>query len=196
MRISTCSFNRGVTALLLSLSIFVAACGGPPQADQPGRVQVDAVTIQILESFPVQVNALITGSLLDGCTVIDRVDHRFDAEEGIFWLEVITAHTEDDACTQALVPFQETVSLDVYGLPAGTYIVDVNGVRETFKLDVDNALPDAELPNPASLYCQEQGHVLEIHTDEQGNQVGVCIFPDGSECDEWAFFRGECGPAD
>jgi hypothetical protein len=23
----------------------------------------------------------------------------------------------------------------------------------------------------------------------------VCIFPDGSECDEWAYFRGECGPA-
>jgi hypothetical protein len=23
----------------------------------------------------------------------------------------------------------------------------------------------------------------------------MCIFPDGSECDEWAYFRGECGPA-
>jgi hypothetical protein len=22
----------------------------------------------------------------------------------------------------------------------------------------------------------------------------VCTFPDGSQCDEWAYFRGECGP--
>ncbi|MBN1260537.1 MAG: DUF333 domain-containing protein, partial [Anaerolineae bacterium] len=25
-------------------------------------------------------------------------------------------------------------------------------------------------------------------------QYGVCIFPDGSECDEWAFFNGACAP--
>ena len=48
------------------------------------------------------------------------------------------------------------------------------------------------LPNPASKYCLDQGYELEIRTDESGNQYGVCIFPDGSECEEWAFFRGEC----
>ncbi len=51
------------------------------------------------------------------------------------------------------------------------------------------------LANPASVYCEEQGYKLEIRTDEQGS-YGVCLFPDGSECDEWAFFRGECGPAE
>jgi len=48
------------------------------------------------------------------------------------------------------------------------------------------------LPNPASKYCVDQGYKLEIRSDEAGNQYGVCIFPDGSECEEWAFFRGEC----
>jgi putative hemolysin len=47
--------------------------------------------------------------------------------------------------------------------------------------------------NPASVYCEEQGYTLEIRTDKDGGQYGVCVFPDGTECDEWAFFRGECG---
>jgi inhibitor of cysteine peptidase len=41
-------------------------------------------------------------------------------------------------CTQALVPFEETIPLDVEGLLAGEYTVNVNGVMATFTLDVDN----------------------------------------------------------
>ena len=52
----------------------------------------------------------------------------------------------------------------------------------------------AGLPNPAAVFCQEQGHEYEIRTADDGSQCGVCVFADGSECDEWAFFRSECGP--
>lgn len=52
----------------------------------------------------------------------------------------------------------------------------------------------AGLPNPASVYCEEQGGKVEIRTDADGNQQGVCVFEDGNECDEWAFFRNECQP--
>jgi putative hemolysin len=195
MKIPHNSLRDIATVLLLSLSLCLPACGVPTQADQREPLQIDSATVQMLESFPVQVQVLIKGTLADGCTVIDTVDRRFDPQEGIFWVEIDSTRTAGDDCIQAPVPFEEVVPLDVYGLPAGTYMVDINGVRETFGLNVDNVLPDAELPNPASLYCQEQGYMLEIRSDEQGNQVGVCVFPDGSECDEWAFFRGECGPA-
>jgi putative hemolysin len=50
------------------------------------------------------------------------------------------------------------------------------------------------LANPAAVHCEEQGYTHEIRTDADGNQSGVCIFDDGSECDAWAFFRGECEP--
>ncbi len=50
------------------------------------------------------------------------------------------------------------------------------------------------MANPASVYCEDQGYTLEIRSDAEGNEYGVCIFPDGSECEEWAFFRGECAP--
>jgi putative hemolysin len=49
------------------------------------------------------------------------------------------------------------------------------------------------LANPASVFCEEQGGALEIREDVNGT-YGVCIFPDGSECEEWAYFRGECQP--
>ena len=42
------------------------------------------------------------------------------------------------------------------------------------------------MPNPAAVYCKDLGYKYEI-------KDGVCIFPDGSECDGWAFYRGECG---
>jgi len=49
------------------------------------------------------------------------------------------------------------------------------------------------LPNPASEFCADQGYRVEIRT-EAGGEVGYCIFSDGSECEEWAFYRGECAP--
>lgn len=56
------------------------------------------------------------------------------------------------------------------------------------------AEPEFELANSASEHCEEQGGILEIRTDEEGGQVGYCLFSDGSECEEWAFFNGECAP--
>jgi putative hemolysin len=54
-------------------------------------------------------------------------------------------------------------------------------------------IPQANMPNPASVYCEQNGNKLEIQTAADGSQSGVCVFPDGNMCDEWAYFRGECG---
>lgn len=48
------------------------------------------------------------------------------------------------------------------------------------------------MPNPASKNCVDKGYKLEIREDKDGGQYGVCIFPNGSECEEWEFFRGTC----
>jgi putative hemolysin len=53
----------------------------------------------------------------------------------------------------------------------------------------------AGLPNPASVYCEQQGGRLEIRSDASGNQTGYCHLADGSECEEWAYFRGDCPAA-
>ena len=56
-------------------------------------------------------------------------------------------------------------------------------------------IPQAGIPNPASVYCEQQGNKHEIQMASDGSQSGICVFPDGSTCDEWAYFRGECGLA-
>jgi putative hemolysin len=43
---------------------------------------------------------------------------------------------------------------------------------------------DVGVPNPAALYCISLGYTLED---------GFCVFPDGSKCEEWSFYRGKCG---
>lgn len=60
------------------------------------------------------------------------------------------------------------------------------------KQSTPNSAPN--MPNPASVYCEQQGYQIEIRTAADGSQTGYCIFPDGGECDEWAYYRGECGP--
>lgn len=57
---------------------------------------------------------------------------------------------------------------------------------------------NTELGNPASKYCLEHGgsSLLQTLTTTNGSEIqeGICEFPDGSQCEEWKYFRGECKP--
>jgi inhibitor of cysteine peptidase len=121
------------------------------EAPAPGKVItgenaiVEDLQIMILESFPVQVNAAIRGSLPDGCTSIKEINPTRDGKA--FNIQILTERSAEAVCTEALVPFEKTVSLEVYGLPAGTYTVKARDQTATFTLDVDN-VPQAEITCP------------------------------------------------
>ena len=68
---------------------------------------------------------------------------------------------------------------------------DMQGVLALGSATVQ-ATPVLSLPNPASVYCVDLGYELRI-VDEPEGQVGMCVFPDGTECEEWSFYEGECG---
>ncbi|HET6847198.1 MAG TPA: DUF333 domain-containing protein [Anaerolineales bacterium] len=53
----------------------------------------------------------------------------------------------------------------------------------------------AAIANPASVFCEANAGRLELRTAADGSVSGLCTFPDGTQCEEWAFFRGECKPA-
>ncbi|MEM1518474.1 MAG: C1 family peptidase [Nitrososphaerota archaeon] len=48
------------------------------------------------------------------------------------------------------------------------------------------------IANPAAVYCKFLGYDYEIVKTEQGD-IGYCVFPDGSKCEEWSFYAGKCG---
>jgi len=47
------------------------------------------------------------------------------------------------------------------------------------------------IANPASVNCVNNGGKLKILENDKG-QYGICTLPDGTECDEWAYYREEC----
>ncbi len=49
----------------------------------------------------------------------------------------------------------------------------------------------SQIPNPASVNCEEKGGQLSIEKGV-GGEFGVCVFEDNLQCEEWAMFRGEC----
>jgi len=54
------------------------------------------------------------------------------------------------------------------------------------------ATTQAQLANPASAYCIQQGGFLEMEDRAGLGQMGVCYFLDNRQCEEWALLRGDC----
>jgi putative hemolysin len=52
--------------------------------------------------------------------------------------------------------------------------------------------PGANIANPASENCVQQGGAVSIQKNSDGSEYGLCVFPDGKQCEEWALLRGEC----
>jgi inhibitor of cysteine peptidase len=136
-------------------ALLAAACGAPatppapppdaggaatqPPAPPPasgevirGLAQVDSVDVQVLEGIPPQVNAVVRGSLADSCTMISGIAQL--PEGNTIRVEIGTSRPADAACAAAIVPFEQTIALDMAGLPAGSYTVSVNGVTAAFDL--------------------------------------------------------------
>ena len=59
------------------------------------------------------------------------------------------------------------------------------------KTPVENPDENAEIANPASVYCEENGGTLTLE-----EWAWLCMFEDGSYCEEWAYYNGECQPGD
>jgi hypothetical protein len=170
---------RLLVGLVLLASFVLSGCAAlsraetvPEEPAEGGQgIFIDSVEALILESWPVQVQVVIRGNLADGCTVRDQIRIDRDEAGNRFEITIVTNRDEEAMCTMALVPFEETVSLDVEGLPAGSYTVEVHGVSTTFELAADNL--------PSDLPAEGAGDGLYIDSVDvvmpEGSPVQVVI---------------------
>jgi len=98
---------------------------------------VDEIEIFVLESFPVQVEIDVKGNLPTPCSEFSHIEQT-DTEDNLIILNVFSKQDIEISCVQILTPFEERFELDVLGLSAGTYQVNVNGVADEFRLLIDN----------------------------------------------------------
>jgi hypothetical protein len=212
------SRNLILAASLLVLALILAACqlpaAGPTATDVPavptqeitpalpggetltGLALVDSIDILTLESFPVQINVVARGNLPDGCTTIDRAIS--EKEDSHFRITLTTRRPVDAICTEALVPYEQVIPLEVRGLLAGMYTVDVNGTTGSFELAVDNVLPeDIQAPATGSISGTVWHDLCAIAGGEGGEPAipssGCVEAEDGGYRGNGIFEQGEPG---
>ncbi|MDY6991857.1 MAG: hypothetical protein SVR94_04525 [Pseudomonadota bacterium] len=108
------------------------------QSINPNEASIQHVDIQVLESFPVQVQVAVQGQLTDSCSQLD--DFLEEREGNTFIIKILLARSSQKGCRQTSKTFNRIIPLDVENLQAGAYTVNVNGVTETFELTLDNSL--------------------------------------------------------
>ncbi len=109
----------------------------PYAFDSEIQAPIDNMIITTGESFPVQKTLSLKGNLPNGCTYLNEPQVIRDGNT--FYVN-LTTYVDGEVCTEALVPYERNIGLDVVGLPAGVYNVVVNGKQTTFELEQDNTL--------------------------------------------------------
>lgn len=119
---------------------------------------VEEVWTTSTTGVPRQFFIHIAGTFPHGCPEVGRIEHRREGNtfqvyvyyKGNAWLRDPTTVL----CTQALKPFEITIPLNIYGLPAGEYSLNVNNhALRTFVVDEDN-VGQAQFGGQRREHCQ------------------------------------------
>jgi len=98
-----------------------------------GEAIIESVEVHILESNPVQIEAIIRGQLPDACSFIK--DSSIAVEGNIFNIRLTTDRQPNQRCIQVLTPFEQTIRLGSPEPAAGDYEVRVGAIVQSFTLD-------------------------------------------------------------
>ncbi len=126
--------------IVILISLCLVSCKPnlpPPMNNSPiqeDQNPVERIQIVMFESFPVQVNVIVSGHFPDNCTTIDEITET--RNNNSFTLNITTVHEQN--CAKVIKPFEEIIPLNVEGLKAGVYTVKVNNISDFFELGVDN----------------------------------------------------------
>lgn len=106
-------------------------------ADMP----VTDISVQILESFPYQIDIVVKGYLGDACTELNEITQ--GREDNTAYVHITTKRPREAICAQVIKDVTERVPLEGGFLP-GSYKVTVNGVEKDFELQGEVDMNEAE----------------------------------------------------
>jgi inhibitor of cysteine peptidase len=123
--------RRFALLMALALPLAGAACENPNTADEVVPLRIEDVDVLVLESFPVQIMAVVTGTLPTACSSIESVSQ---TRQGNVVEVTITTRTErDQVCIQVIKQITERIRLEG-GFPPGDYVLRVNGLETRFRV--------------------------------------------------------------
>src|SRR5512143_2432663 len=96
------------------------------------EAQVQSVDIEVMNTNPPQVNAVVRGNLSESCATL--APSQVSYASNVFEVKVYAVSPTDRGCIQITTPFETTVALDTTDLPAGNYTVIANGVSAVFAI--------------------------------------------------------------
>jgi hypothetical protein len=128
------------------------------------------IDLEFIEGTPIQVNAIVRGTVPDACTSIEQIIQQ-RAVDTLF-LNVVTARQTGGNCARQEAPFAEGLHLDLVGLPAGDYTVTalgINTVSSAFSIDEGQVIP-------ASAGFESGGSIIEgqVWNDHCQDADGAC----------------------
>jgi len=133
---------RRITAAIAAVMLVLTACGddsastttgddsGGSMPARPVTAFVESVEFLFLESYPVQVKAIIRGTVPTPCHVAEAEVGA--VEDGRIGIDVSSRAPADAVCAQVIEPFELTV--DVGSFETGEYVVVIDGVEYPFTI--------------------------------------------------------------
>ncbi len=135
MHLVLCCRPAPSTLAALAWALAVSGCGDPSEPDplfDVAPIQVESVEVMVLESFPAQANAHVTGVIGDGCAELLPIEQsRGDNEVRI---SILRQRPLDAVCIQIAKLFDDTIRLQGTFAP-GDYTLHVNDVSVSFRVD-------------------------------------------------------------
>jgi hypothetical protein len=124
---------KTITLIIALLILVATACGDDQPADTTtirSEAYVESVDLQFLESYPVQVRAIISGNLPTPC---HRIGWEFDALSSVAPAVIVYSTVEPDAmCAEVLEPFE--ITIDLGSFETGDHVAVINGATHPFTI--------------------------------------------------------------
>jgi putative hemolysin len=161
---------------LALLALALAACGAPPSTPVASTATPQSATPQV--EPPISLAAAQQIASDSACLQWGALKDTgvYNPNSNTWWIDLAVDRPN---CSPACVVDIKTKTADINWRCTGAIVPTAE-------------MPGASMANPAAENCVKQGGTVSIQKNSDGSEYGLCIFPNGNQCEEWAMQRGEC----